>query len=103
MASPALLVLDEPYEGLDLPTREHFVGRLEILLKDPNGPAVLFVTHRVEEISPGITHAALIRDGRLLAHGPKAETLTSRNFRDAFDIDVDLAVQNGRMYAHIAG
>lgn len=103
MALPSLLILDEPYEGLDLPTREHFIQRLEILLRDPNGPAVLFVTHRVEEISPGITHAALIREGRMLTQGPKAEALTSRSFREAFGIEVDLASKNGRMYAHIAG
>lgn len=101
IAAPRLLILDEPLEGLDLPTREHFLERLESLIRDPAGPTVLFVTHRVEEISPGVTHAALLRDGRLVRQGPKDAALNPEAFRETFGITVDLVRKNGRLYAQM--
>jgi iron complex transport system ATP-binding protein len=101
MAEPAILILDEPFEGLDMGTREHLMTRIDSLLADPSGPTVLFVTHRVEEIPPGITHAALMREGRIIHCGPKPESLTSGAIHDAFGVTVDLVNHNGRLYAHV--
>ena len=70
MADPELLLLDEPAAGLDLGGREDLVRRLAALAADPYAPAIVLVTHHVEEIPPGFTHVLLLRGGRVVAAGP---------------------------------
>lgn len=77
MAEPELLILDEPCAGLDPVAREKFLGFLQRLAARKSGPTLLFVTHHVEEIFPAITHALVIRDGKLLASGEKEEVINS--------------------------
>jgi iron complex transport system ATP-binding protein len=74
---PALLILDEPCAGLDPVARESFLGFLERLLAKPNGPAVVLVTHHVEEIIPGFTHGLLISNGTVEAAGPLSDIMRS--------------------------
>ena len=76
MTDPELLLLDEPAAGLDLGGREDLVARLATIAADPASPALVLVTHHVEEIPPGFTHALLLRQGRVVAAGPLAEVLT---------------------------
>jgi iron complex transport system ATP-binding protein len=64
MADPELLLLDEPAAGLDLGGREDLVSTLSVLALDPASPATVLVSHHVEEIPPGFTHAMLMREGR---------------------------------------
>ncbi len=99
MASPSILILDEPFEGLDFPTREHLIERIDTLIADSGGPTVLFVTHRIEEVPPGITHAALMRGGRMIFQGPIAEVLTSASMTDTFGIPIDVIQRNRRFAA----
>ena len=61
MTDPEVLLLDEPAAGLDLGGREDLVGRLSELADDPGAPALVLVTHHVEEIPPGFTHGLLLR------------------------------------------
>ncbi len=84
MAAPPLLILDEPCAGLDPLAREGFVQFLQRLGTRRHAPALVLVTHHVEEIAPVFTHALLLRDGRVLATGPKADTLTTRLLADTF-------------------
>ncbi|MHB8595133.1 MAG: ABC transporter ATP-binding protein, partial [Acidimicrobiales bacterium] len=77
MGDPELLLLDEPAAGLDLGARERLVGRLAVLAGDPAMPPMVLVTHHTEEIPPGVSHAALVRGGRLAAQGPASEVLTA--------------------------
>jgi iron complex transport system ATP-binding protein len=84
MARPRLLILDEPCAGLDPLAREHFLAFLQRLGSRGDAPALLLVTHHIEEIMPAFTHALLLREGRLLAAGPKAATLTAANLSALF-------------------
>ena len=66
MTDPELLLLDEPAAGLDLGAREDLVGRLGRLARDADAPVSVLVTHHLEEVPPGTTHApaAARRSGR---------------------------------------
>jgi iron complex transport system ATP-binding protein len=86
MTEPGLLLLDEPTAGLDLGGREELVGALADLARDPASPPVVLVTHHVEEIPPGFTHALLLREGRIHAAGPLATTLTETALSSCFDL-----------------
>lgn len=84
MARPPLLILDEPCAGLDPLAREHFLAFLQRLGTQPQAPALIFVTHHVEEIIPLFTHTLLLRAGRLLAAGPARRVLTSAHLAKTF-------------------
>ena len=77
MTDPELMLLDEPAAGLDLGGREDLVRRLGALAGDPFAPALVLVTHHVEEIPPGFTHVLLLRGGRVSAAGPLEQVLTA--------------------------
>jgi iron complex transport system ATP-binding protein len=84
MARPALLILDEPCAGMDPVAREEFLERMEALSREPQGPALVLVTHHVEEITPGFSHVLLLRAGRVVAAGPRDETLTEARLSEVF-------------------
>jgi iron complex transport system ATP-binding protein len=86
MTDPELMLLDEPAAGLDLRGREDLVGRLSVLAQDLEAPALVLVTHHVEEIPPGFTDILLLRDGEVVAAGPLELTLTADNLSAAFGI-----------------
>ncbi len=76
-----LLILDEPCAGLDIPTRERFLKTLEKLSKKRT--CMIYVTHRIEEIMPCISHVLLLKDGEIVAQGKKDEMLQSQNLSRA--------------------
>jgi iron complex transport system ATP-binding protein len=100
---PGLVLLDEPTAGLDLGAREDLIGRLSALAGDPATPPTVLVTHHVEEIPAGFTHALLLRGGRVLAGGPIAEVLTGRALSDLFGLALELDVAGGRYAARATG
>ncbi|MHB1711247.1 MAG: ABC transporter ATP-binding protein [Acidimicrobiales bacterium] len=99
MGRPELLLMDEPAAGLDLGARERLVGRLATLADDPSVPAMVLVTHHIEEIPAGISHVALLRGGRMVASGPVGGVLTSRAVSDVFDVEVLVECSGGRWSA----
>ena len=99
MAAPPLLILDEPCAGLDPLAREGFVQFLQRLGTRRTAPALVLVTHHVEEIAPVFTHALLLRAGRVLASGPKDSTLTTRHLTAAFDAPMRLRRDSVGRYA----
>ncbi|ROP50281.1 MULTISPECIES: ABC transporter ATP-binding protein [unclassified Rathayibacter] len=99
MTDPELLLLDEPAGSLDLGAREELVQLLGGFAQDPASPAIVMVTHHVEEIPVGFTHALLLRDGAVVAAGPLAEALTEATLADAFGLDIALTHENGRYSA----
>jgi iron complex transport system ATP-binding protein len=99
MTDPELLLLDEPAAGLDLAGRETLVNTLGELAQDNYAPASVLVTHHVEEIPAGITHAMLLKDGKIVAAGPLRDTLTAENLTKTFDIELSLTEADGRWTA----
>ena len=98
MAEPELYILDEACSGLDLPSREMFLGVVEGVMASGDA-GVVMVTHHIEEIPAGITHALVLKDGAVLASGPVAETVTSGVLTNAFGIDVAVERKDGRFWA----
>jgi iron complex transport system ATP-binding protein len=98
MATPRLLILDEPCAGLDPAAREHFLQFLQRLIRRKSSPTVVLVTHHVEEIMPGFSHVLLLQAGRVLATGEKSVTLTARALSRAFNARIAL-VKAGNRYA----
>lgn len=84
MADPTILVLDEPCAGLDPVAREHFLEFIQRLGRSSSAPTLLLVTHHVEEIVPAFSHVLLLKAGRVLAAGPKKDTITPRRMTAAF-------------------
>jgi iron complex transport system ATP-binding protein len=91
MSDPRLLILDEPCAGLDPIARERFLQFIERIATRPNAPALIFVTHHVEEIFPCFTHALLLRDGAVVAAGPLKSALTSSLLSQTLGSPVRLA------------
>ena len=103
MTDPELLLLDEPAAGLDLGARERLVLTLDELAADPYAPAMVLVTHHVEEIPPGMTHALLLRQGRVVAAGPAEQTLTAPALSECFGMPLAVERRNGRWTARADG
>ena len=99
MTDPELLLLDEPAAGLDLGGREELVDRLSILAQDPDAPATVLITHHVEEIPPGFTHAMLLSEGGVVAQGLLGDVLTSKNLSDTFRQQITLTKDGSRFFA----
>jgi iron complex transport system ATP-binding protein len=100
MAEPELLLLDEPAAGLDLANRERLVRRLAELAADPSTPAMVLVTHHLEEIPPGTTHALALSDGAVVAAGPVGEVLADDVVSRTFGLPVAVRRSAGRWSAH---
>jgi len=102
MTDPELMLLDEPAAGLDLGGREDLVIRLGRLAADLDSPAMVVVTHHVEEIPPSFTHALLLRSGRVVASGPLETALTEESLSDTFGLPLALTRSDGRYAARAA-
>ena len=99
MTDPELLLLDEPTASLDLGAREELLALLSGYAQAPTTPAMVMVTHHVEEIPVGFTHVLLLRDGEIVASGPLSEALTAENLSTTFGVDITLTQDAGRYAA----
>ncbi|MCF8571418.1 ABC transporter ATP-binding protein [Gordonia sp. HY002] len=102
MTDPELLLLDEPAAGLDLGGREELVDRLGILAADPDSPAMVLITHHVEEIPPGFTNVLMLSEGGVVAQGAIEDTLTAENLSATFRQNIVLNYDDGRYFARRA-
>jgi iron complex transport system ATP-binding protein len=102
MPDPELLLLDEPAAGLDLGGREDVLRRLSRLAADPQAPMIVLVTHHVEEVPEGFTHAMLLRKGAVLAAGPVLEVFTERNLSKCFGVPLLIERRAARWTARAA-
>ncbi len=99
MTSPRLLLLDEAASGLDLGAREELIASLEDLAADEHSPAVVLVTHHVEEIPRGFDHILMLADAKVVASGPLATTLTAAALSSSFAMPLNLERKDGRYHA----
>ncbi|MEO7981887.1 MAG: ABC transporter ATP-binding protein [Sporichthyaceae bacterium] len=99
MTDPELMLLDEPAAGLDLGGREDLVRRLGLIAADEDSPALVLVTHHVEEIPPNFTHALLLKQGRVVSAGPMAEALTTGTLAECFGVELELSRSGSRWAA----
>lgn len=101
MADPDLLILDEPCAGLDPVARERFLRFITELGRRPS-PALVLVTHHVEEITPVFTRALVLCEGRVSASGPVRKVLTSKVLSEAFGAPVRVRLRRGRLTLEIS-
>ena len=102
MTDPELLLLDEPAAGLDLGGREELVARLADLAADPDSPALVLVTHHVEEIPPGFSHCLILSEGTVVAAGLLQDVMTAENLSAAFGQSIAVDMIDGRYFARRA-
>ena len=99
MTDPELLLLDEPAASLDLGAREELLQLLGAYASERSSPAMVMVTHHVEEIPPGFTHAMLLREGRIAASGPLDDVITAANLSLTFGLSLAVSREDGRFSA----
>ncbi|MFW6060341.1 MAG: ABC transporter ATP-binding protein [Phycisphaeraceae bacterium] len=98
---PELLILDEPTAGLDISGREHVLATLEQILAQPDAPAVLMITHHVEELSPRTAQVMLMSEGRVTCAGPPGGVITPERLSDTFGCKVYVRRVHGRYWLEV--
>lgn len=98
---PKLLILDEPYTGLDLFAREQVLAAVDYIARCKDGPTLLFVTHHIEEILPVFTHTLLLRRGKVFLTGKTQDVITSENLSRFFESAVEVQWQNHRAWVTV--
>jgi len=99
MADPELLLLDEPASSLDLGGREDLLKRIATFASDLLAPATVIVTHHIEEIPTGTTHALLLREGAVIAQGDINFVITDSNLTMAYGLPITVTSEGGRFFA----
>ncbi|MBA4495673.1 ABC transporter ATP-binding protein [Paenactinomyces guangxiensis] len=98
MASPRLLILDEPCTGLDILAREQLLKLIDKIARQPGCPTLIYVTHHVEEILPCLSHTLLLKRGKVYTTGLTSKIMTSQLLSDFFDTSMEVLHQNGRFW-----
>jgi iron complex transport system ATP-binding protein len=99
MTDPELLLLDEPAASLDLGSREELLALLSEFAASPKSPAIVMVTHHVEEIPTGFTHAMLLARGRVVAEGAITDIVTAERLSQTFGLALEVTLADGRYSA----
>ncbi|GIN37712.1 ABC transporter ATP-binding protein [Heyndrickxia sp. FSL W8-0496] len=98
MASPKLLILDEPCTGLDIISREHFLQTIERLAKQPDGPTLIYVTHHVEEVLPCFEKMILLKNGEIFQSGATKTLLNAQNLSEFFQVPITVDQKENRSW-----
>lgn len=103
MPDPELLLLDEPVASLDLAAREQTVSVIGAYAGEPAAPAMVMVTHHLEEIPAGFTHAIILSQGQVYAAGEIGSTLTGDKLSEAFGVRLSVTHEDGRYRSRFNG
>lgn len=98
MPRPALLIVDEPCGGLDPVSRETFVQHLDQLARDQDAPALVLVTHHIDEITPAFSHVLMLKDGRTYAAGRADELINDETLSAVFGADLQVERRGDRFH-----
>src|SRR3954447_6716265 len=101
MTDPEIVLLDEPAAGLDLGGRETLVQDLSELASDRRSPVLILVTHHVEEIPPGFTHALLMRGGHVVSAGALESVMTDELLSETFEVPLSVRRNGNRWTAQL--
>ncbi|MGG4393720.1 ABC transporter ATP-binding protein [Paenibacillus thiaminolyticus] len=99
MASPKLLILDEPCTGLDIFARDQLLHMIQSIAREPDAPTLIYVTHHVEEIMPCFNKALLIKQGTVFSSGNTADQLTSVHLSEFFHARIEVRQELGERYS----
>jgi iron complex transport system ATP-binding protein len=99
MTDPELLLLDEPAAGLDVGGREDLLRRFAHFSSDATATATILVTHHIEEIPQGTTHALLLKKGVIAVSGPVGQVITSEHVSAVFETSIEVSAHSGRFSA----
>jgi iron complex transport system ATP-binding protein len=99
MADPEILLLDEPAAGLDVGGREDLLARFAQFSRDERAPVTILVTHHIEEIPAGTTHALLMKDGLVAVSGPVDQVITSEHISEVFGLAINVSKEGERFFA----
>ncbi|MFC7395468.1 ABC transporter ATP-binding protein [Scopulibacillus cellulosilyticus] len=97
MASPKLLILDEPCTGLDIFAREQLLSMIDKIANQPDAPTLIYVTHHVEEILPCFSHTLLLKQGEVFRAGQTSDVLTEQELTDFFETPLEVERKRERM------
>lgn len=98
MANPALLIFDEPTNGLDFIAREKLLESIEKIALKSDAPTMIYVTHHVEEILPVFDHTLLLKNGQVFAAGNTSDMISTQQLFAFFDLPVHVIKQNDRLF-----
>jgi iron complex transport system ATP-binding protein len=96
MPDPEILLLDEPVASLDMAAREHTISVLGGYAFAPTAPAIIMVTHHIDEIPKGFTHALILSRGQVYAAGEIDVTLTTEKISGAFGFGLEVSKDGDR-------
>lgn len=102
MTDPELILLDEPAAGLDLGGREQLLATMTAMAADAQGPSMVLVTHHVEEIPPGTTHALILSGGGVVAQGRIEDVLTDEILSTVYGLPLHITKSHERWSANAA-
>lgn len=100
MNDPELLILDEPAASLDLPSREDLLHQLDELINSGFSPALVMVTHHIEEIPNGFNQALLLNNGEVFAKGDIESTLSEESLSNLYGFNIRVVNTEGRRFAY---
>lgn len=104
MTSPELMILDEPSVYLDIAGREFLLQTIEELALSHPELTIIFITQRIEDILPIFSTGVILREGKMIAEGPREEILTEECLKMTFDLPIRLIPgRKGRFWAVIEG
>jgi len=101
VTQPRLLLLDEATSGLDLLAREQVLATVQQLADAADAPAIVIITHHVEELAPATSNVLLLEDGRAAASGRPRDVLKSEVLSRVYRCPVEVRVADGRYYLQV--